>query len=177
MKPSEHKPTILASTMLVTAALIIGSLLMARGEGSGWMAYTSEQQDYQVNYPASWKVQGKGDAVVITSPGEPPNRGVFGITPRKGKLTSEEAVQREMSAPDRPADLVRSAARIAELPAIKVVGSKKGDPATRIVEYYVQAGLTQYYVLFQGPSAAWVQYSPTFNAMIRSLKILKTATP
>ena len=145
---------------------------MTGAEGT-WMTYTEPGENYQINYPADWQPLTKGNALVITSPGGPEERGVFGITLRTTGLTVEAAVEKEFQDPNRAADLKKSPARIAEMPAIKVWGSKKGDPNIRVVEYYVQKGSQQYYILFQAPHAAMDQYRAVFNAMIASMKFLK----
>jgi hypothetical protein len=101
------------------------------------------------------------------------NRGVFGITPRARGMRIEEAVKQEFDDPNRSTDLQKAPSRIGDQPAIKVWGSKKNDPNTRMVEYYVQRGEHQYYILFQAPHASMDRYSPVFNKMIASMKFLK----
>jgi hypothetical protein len=152
-------------------AAIFGACLAATVYAeTRWLVYEDTGGAYQLNYPSTWQVLTKGTALVITSPGGPETRGVFGITPRAGGVTMDDAVKKEFDDPNRPADLVKSPARIGGLPAMKIVGSKKGDPNTRVVEYYVQNGSHQFYVLFQAPRAAMSQYTALFNGMIASIK-------
>jgi hypothetical protein len=41
------------------------------------------------------------------------------------------------------------------------------------VEYYVQVGEQQYYILFQAPHAAMIRYRPVFERMIASMQFLR----
>jgi len=157
---------------LAAAACLAAVAFAAPPKTVDWKTYVEPGGAYKINYPPGWQVLTKGHALVITSPGEPEVRGVFGITLRAGDVSMDEAVEKEFVDPDRSQDLQQSPARIADTPAIKVWGSKKGDPGTRIVEYYVQRGEHPYYILFQAPHAAMVRYSPLFNAMIGSMKFL-----
>ncbi len=138
-----------------------------------WHTYTDQGGFYSLNYPDGWEVLTKGNAVVIKGPGGPDNQGIFGITPRASGITIEESVKKEFSDPDRPKDLVKSMSRIANTPATKVVGSKKGNPDVKVVEYYVQIGSQDYYILFQTPRAAWSHNSDYFDGMIASMIFLK----
>ena len=142
-------------------------------KGPKWKVYVEPGGFYKITYPPSWQVLTKGNALVITSPGGPDERGVFGITLRAPGSSMEESVEKEFADPDRSSDLQQSPARIADTPAIKVWGSKKGDSSIRIVEYYVQRDDRQYYILFQAPHHAMARYSQHFNAMIGSLKFLQ----
>jgi hypothetical protein len=146
---------------------------MAGPAGTNWLTYTDPDGRYEINYPSDWQTLTKGNALVITSPGGPEERGVFGITLRAAGLTVDAAVDKEFQDPEHPADLKKSPARIGEMPATKVWGSKKGDPNIREVKYYVQNGPQQYYILFQAPHAAMDHYRAVFNAMIASMKFLK----
>jgi hypothetical protein len=140
---------------------------------NGWQTFTDQGGFYQINYPGNWQVLSKGNAVVITSPGGPEERGVFGITPRPEGITVQESVDKEFSDPEKPSDLQKAPARLGNLPAVKVWGSSKKDPSIRIVEYYIQKGHQQYYILFQAPHVMMPKYSPVFNAMIKSMEFLK----
>jgi hypothetical protein len=138
---------------------------------AAWLTYQEPNGAYKINYPAHWQVMTRGNALVITSPEEPESRGVFGITIRPGKSSIEDSVSKEFEDPERSQDLQQAPARLSDLPAIKVWGSKKGDQSTRIVEYYVQKGDHQFYVLFQAPHSSMPRFSPVFNAMISSFKL------
>lgn len=159
----------------MAAACFSGSSVLraAVSTPASWLTYTDLGGYYTIRYPPEWQVLTKGNALVITSPGGPDERGVFGITPRAEGLVINEAVEKEFQDPDRSADLKKSPARIGDVPAIKVWGSKKGNPNIRMVEYYVQKGHQQFYVLFQAPHVAMDRYSPIFNAMIASMRFLK----
>jgi hypothetical protein len=157
----------------VFSVFLASSLFAALPNGNEWRTYVDLGGFYKINYPPGWQVLSKGNAVVITSPGDAGERGVFGITPRARGLRIEEAVEQEFSDPERSSDLQKTAARLGNQPAIKVWGSKKGDPNTRIVEYYVQRGNNQYYILFQAPHASMDRYSGVFNKMIASMKFLQ----
>jgi hypothetical protein len=157
---------------IVPAALIF-SAAIATAAGpvpAGWATYNDMSGSYSIHYPPDWQVLTKGNAVVITSPGDASVRGVFGITPRAAGVSINESVDKEFSDPNRAPDLQRTPARLANIPAIKVWGSKKGNTAIRIVEYYVQIGNVQYYILFQAPHAQMQRYGPTFDKMIGSLR-------
>ena len=163
-----------AFVMVVLAASGWNSALVSAASSRvKWLDYTDQNRLYSLRVPSSWEVLSKGNAVVIASREDPAQRGVFGITLRPGGKTVEEAVEQEFQAKDRPTDLVKSPARIAGAPAVKVVGSKKGDPATRVVEYYAQNGDHQYYLLLQAPRDRWNQYNAIFYIMIRSFKFME----
>ncbi len=156
---------------LLSAVSLMTAPVMAAP--SGWQLYTDVGGSYQINYPPEWQAMSRGNALVIASPGSVEERGVFGITPRAEGTTIEDSVKKEFGDPDHSADLKKVASRIAGRMATKVWGSKKGDPSIRIVEYYVQDGHQQFYILFQAPHAAMAQYSPVFNTMIGSMQFLK----
>src|SRR5262249_54869013 len=125
---------------------------------------------YTIDYPPNWQVLTKGNAVAITSPGDPETRGVFGITLRAEGVSAEEAVHKEFADPNHAPDLKKVPARIGGIPGIKDWGTKKGNSAIRIVEYYVQKGSQQYYILFQAPHSYMPNYTSIFNRMIASMK-------
>jgi hypothetical protein len=160
---------------IVPFSILLATSVFAQPDApmSGWQTYVDNGGYYKISYPPGWQVLTKGNALVITSPGGPDERGVFGITPRAEGVTINDAVDKEFSDPNRASDLQKSASRIAGIPATKVWGSKKGDPNIRVVEYYVQSGTQQFYILFQAPHSAMTQFSPVFNSMISSMKFLK----
>jgi hypothetical protein len=139
----------------------------------GWRLYEDTGGYYKVNYPATWQVLTRGNALVITSPGGPEIRGVFGITPRPEGTTVQDAVNKEFQDPEHSPDLKKAPARIANRPAVKVWGSKKGDPNIRMVEYYIEEGSQQFYILFQAPHAGMDRFGPIFEKMIATMKFLK----
>ncbi len=141
--------------------------------GNGWRLFVDIGGYYRVNYPGTWQVLTRGNALVITSPGGPEIRGVFGITPRPEGSNIQETVDKEFKDPERSPDLKQAPSRIAGRPAVKVWGSKKGDPNIRMVEYYVQEGPQQFYILFQAPHAGMTRFGPIFERMIASMKFLK----
>lgn len=151
------------------AGLLALTATVGSAETISWITYTDPQGMYTINYPEGWQTKSQGRALVISSQ-EGSERGVFGITLRGEGVSKESAVEREFADPNRPEDLQKVASRIANQPAIKVWGSKKGDPSIKSVEYYVEKGTQEYYILFQAPHAAMARYSPIFNAMIASFK-------
>jgi len=170
------RTTAVAVTVLGLACALAGAQPARKGKpgakGASWRVYTDVNGDYQVNYPSNWQVLTRGNALVITSPGSGETRGVFGITPRAEGMKVEDAVKKEFDDPNRSPDLQKASSRIANQPAIKVWGAKKGNPGVRMVEYYVQKGNRQYYILFQAPRESMDRYGPVFNGMIGSLKFL-----
>jgi hypothetical protein len=158
---------------LLCIGLLMAGPASAAETRPGWKTYTDSTGHYSINYPEKWQPITRGDALVISSPGEAATRGVFGITRRTGDVTAPEAVAKEFESPDRPADLQQGPAKMGDRPAIKVWGSKKGDPNIRVVEYYLQKDRhTQYYILFQAPHAMMSKYGPIFNRMIGSIQFL-----
>jgi hypothetical protein len=173
MRPA-HRYAIFFNTFALALVASVGVHAQSpEAINTKWLTYTDLGGFYKVNFPSSWQVLTKGNAVVITSPGGMDDRGVFGITPRAEGVTVESSIEKEFSDPDHAPDLTKYPARIANLSATKVVGSKKGNPNIRIVEYYVQRGTQQYYILFQGPRLDWATYSPVFEKMIASLHFIK----
>ncbi len=168
-----HIGMLMKRGLLIATLFLTGTPFAAPPKGVNWKTHVDPAGNYKINYPPGWQVLMKGKALVITSPGGPDERGVFGITLRAEGVSMDESVQKEFDDPDRSADLQQSPARIADTPAIKVWGSKKGDPSIRIVEYYVQRGDQQFYILFQAPHAAMIRYSPVFQSMIGSMKFLQ----
>jgi hypothetical protein len=160
---------------LLVLSFVLASVAVAAPpkKGPAWRVFVEPGGSYKISYPPGWQVLTKGSAVVITSPGGPEERGVFGITLRGEGSTIQDSVKKEFDDPDRSSDLQQSPAKLADNPAIKVWGSKKGDASIRIVEYYVQRGDRQYYILFQAPHDAMSRYSQHFNAMIGSMKFLQ----
>lgn len=154
-------------------AIAISSILPLTAWAASWITYIDASGIYKITYPSSWQILTKGNAVVITSPGGPDERAIFGITRRSQGTSAEEAVGKVFSDPQRSEDLQRTHASLGGLPAIKVWGSKKGDPSMRIVEYYVQKGPDQYYILFQAPFVRTSEFKPMFDGMIASMKFLK----
>jgi hypothetical protein len=138
----------------------------------GWETFSDPGNAYKIDYPNDWHVLHKGNAVVITSPGRPEDRGVFGITLRTHAPSVEESVDKEFADPNHSRDLQKAASRLAGLPATKVWGSKKNDPNIRVVEYYLQKGDAQYYILFQAPHLEMSKFGPVFQKMIGSFQFL-----
>jgi hypothetical protein len=131
--------------------------------------YMHPEGFYTVRYPASWRVNAKENAMLVKSNGTS-RFGVFGIVRRDDSNPNEEAVKHELAAPNRPADLTEMPARVAGLPATKIVGSAKENPDNRMVEYYVQhPDGRQYYILMMAPRNQWNQYNVAFNSMLQSL--------
>jgi predicted Zn-dependent protease len=130
--------------------------------------YMHPEGQYKFRYPEGWQVNTKDNAMIVKSPGDV---GVFGIVRRPDDQPNKEAVKKEFQASDRPADLTQTPANVAGLSATKVIGSKKDDPYTRMVEYYVQSRKTghQYYILLMAPQNQWNRYSISFNNMMHTL--------
>ncbi len=155
--------------------LLLSTILLSTTAGAQtltWKTYSDPQGAYTVNYPEGWETMTQGKALVIRSV-DAAERGIFGITLRTEGTSKEAAVERQFADPEHAQDLQKAPARIADQPAIKVWGSKKGDPHIRSVEYYIEKDGQQYYILFQAPHTAMARYSPVFNAMISSLKFTR----
>jgi hypothetical protein len=123
---------------------------------------------YQLRYPSGWQLNSNDTAMIVKSTHG--DRAVFGIVRRPETETNEAAIEREFSANNRPADLTRASARVAGLPATKVIGSSKEDPNNKMVEYYVQhPNGRSYYVLMMAPRQEWNRYAGTFNSILQNL--------
>lgn len=135
-------------------------------------SYSDSQGRYQMNYPETWQISAKEGAVLVRS-SRGPDGGVFGIMCRPDDRPNSQAIKKELKAKDRPADLTQAPARVGGLPATKLIGSKKNDPATKMVEYYIQNPATghQFYVLLMAPKDQWSRYSPTFGSILNSLSL------
>src|ERR1700721_2331012 len=81
-----------------------------------WPVYVDTGGFYKISYPPGWQVLTKGNALVITSPGGPDERGVFGITPRADSASIDDSVGKEFGDPDRSADLQKSPSPLAGAP-------------------------------------------------------------
>jgi hypothetical protein len=127
---------------------------------------------YAVRYPASWEINAKDNAMVMRSQARNGAHAVFGVVHRSESPSNEESVKHEFEAADKPGDLIRGEARVAGHHAIKVTGTSKDDPLSRMVEYYVDsANGHQYYILMKAPREDWNRYNMAFSAMIRSLSL------
>jgi len=158
---------------LLSLSLLLSSVTFAQSPTPvGWHTHIDVGGHYKIDYPDGWQILSKGNALVITSPGGPEERGVFGITQKAEGSTIQESIDKEFSDPEHSPDLQRAPAKLAGLPATKVWGSKKGDANIRMVEYYIQNDKHPYYILFQAPHAATATYSPIFNTMIGSMQFL-----
>jgi hypothetical protein len=131
--------------------------------------YSQPEGLYKFKYPTGWQINARENAMIVKSPGD---TGVFGIVRRPDDQPNEEAVAREFNASDRPSNLTQYPSKIAGMRATKVVGSKKDDPYTRMVEYYVQhPNGHQYYILMMAPQLEWARYSKSFGSMLGSLSL------
>ena len=122
---------------------------------------------YKFRYPSTWQVNATESAMVIKSPDDV---GVMGIVQRPDDQPNDEAVSKELQVSDRPTELKQASARVAGLAATKLIGSKKDDPYTKTVEYYLQhPNGHQYYILLMAPQRDWNRYNVAFGSMLRTL--------
>src|SRR5438552_3399056 len=102
---------------LIPLTLFLTSSVLAQPSSTkmtqDWKTYTDIGGAYEIRYPPTWQVLSKGNALVITSPGLPEERGVFGITPRAEGTTIQESVDKEFADPTHATDLQKNPTRIA----------------------------------------------------------------
>jgi hypothetical protein len=134
--------------------------------------YDNPEGLYKLRYPANWRVNAHDNAMVMKSSNRAGQPVVFGIVRRNESLPNEDALLKEFNSPNRPADMVRMPARVAGLPATKVIGSDKNNPDNRLVEYYVQhPNGREYYIMLMAPRNQWAHYASTFNTMLTTLSL------
>src|SRR5688572_11587351 len=98
--------------LLVALSLLAACPALVPAAPDDWLTHVDMSGNYKISYPPDWSVLSKGNAVVITSPGTPEERGVFGITPRAAGLSINEAVAKEFEDPNRSSDLQKAPSRI-----------------------------------------------------------------
>src|ERR1035438_1110230 len=153
--------TLKKASLLLLSGFALGLCIAVRGwsdpmptRPSKMMDYAQPQGLYRFRYPSSWKVSENEKALLIKSPGDPGLIGVFGIVRIADTTSIHDAVLNEFK--QRPADLTQSDATVAGLHATKLVGPKKGDPSTKMVEYYIELpNGKKYYVLLMAPLNRW----------------------
>jgi hypothetical protein len=131
------------------------------------LSYTHPEGNYELRYPRSWRITARDNAMIAkVNHGE----GVFGILRRPDDQPNEEAIDRELQSQSEPGAIRKVSARVAGMPATKLIGPGKEDPNTRMVEYYVQNfDGKQYYVLLKAPRAQWDRYNAAFTKMLSNL--------
>jgi hypothetical protein len=133
--------------------------------------YAHPEGLYAIRYPASWDMRVRKDAMILRSSGSRGSHGMFGIMRRSDDQSIDEAVMREFEAADRPADFKKRPAKVAGMPATKLLHSSKEDPDARVVEYYLEnMNGEQFYILMVAPRKEWARYNIPFTAMLRSLR-------
>jgi hypothetical protein len=126
---------------------------------------------YQVSYPTNWTMHAKADGMLAVSGGRHGEQVVFGVLRRQDTMSNEQAIEKEMTASNRPIDLVKMQARVAGLSATKLVGAGP-NPDVKKVEYYVETeNGHHYFILMMAPRDEWNQHNLAFSKILNTLSL------
>ena len=138
-----------------------------------WVAYKSNLLNLQVSVPADWKPAKIPKALAFRYDDLVGGTAGIGILKSsQNEKSIEQAAEQEFIREGRPADWVRSPARVDGRRAIKMVGTDPKNPDRKIVHYYIATTQGNYLVQCQASAAQWSTFSPIFTTILMKLKFL-----
>jgi len=138
-----------------------------------WASYKSNLLNIQVTVPAEWTPAKIPNALAFRYDDQAGGTAAIGIMKSaQTGATIEAAADREFEREGRPADWVRTPARVSGMRAIKIVGTLPKNPDRRIVHYYVEAPLGTYLIQCQASLGQWSTFGPIFAQILTKLTFL-----
>ncbi len=156
--------------IFLTAVLLVTSAFAAKVR---WMAYKSNLLHIQVSVPADWKPVKIPKALAFHADDLAGGTAAIGIlkSDQTGKI--EELADQQFDREGRPADWVRSTAKVDGMRAIKLVGILPKSPDRKMVHYYVETPQGNYLIQCQATADRWSTFGPIFATILSKLKFLE----
>ena len=161
-----------------TYGILLLSILMLPAPGkaaakAGWVSYKSSDLNLQVSVPQDWKPVKVPKALAFHADDLTGGTAAVGILKSDHAGSIEETADQQFEREGRPADWVRSNARVDGMRAIKIVGTVANNPDRRMVHYYIETPQGNYLVQCQATADHWPTFGPIFATILTKLKFLQ----
>jgi hypothetical protein len=170
-----HRMIEAVATIILVAMMISGRASHAAQvpAKARWVSFKSTLLDIQVSVPSDWKPIKIPKALAFHADDLAGGTAAVGILKSDQSGTIEQEADTQFESEGRPADWVRSNARIDGMRAIKIVGLVAKNPERKMVHYYIETPKGNYLVQCQATADRWSTYGPVFATILSKLKFLQ----
>lgn len=161
--------TIRAGALLACTAVLCGAQPVSK---TRWLSYKSNLLNVQVSVPADWKPVKIPKALAFRADDLAGGTAAIGILKSDQSGSIEAAADQQFEREGKPADWVRSPARVNGMRAIKIVGLVANHPDRKMVHYFIETPQGNYLVQCQATADHWSTFGPIFATILSKLKFL-----
>ncbi len=137
-----------------------------------WVTFNSNVLNVQVSVPDDWMPAKSPKALAFHTDDLTGGTAGIGILKSTSNDKIEELADKEFEREGRPADWVRSNARLDGMRAIKIVGLVANNAERKMVQYFVETPKGNYLVQCQATADRWTTFGPIFATMLSKIKFL-----